>query len=260
MLQPHLFQVDLQLLGDQHRDRGVGALAHFDIGHGQDDLPIVCDADEGIGREAIGFGRFALPLANGRRRLSIRPPPAAAPARRKALPLSTASARPRSRRSRRSARRRRAPRSRRPGLTARSCNAATASRARSCPLRRCWRATRIRRMPISTMRCPAISAAVGPTSVFARRSKRPRNRADRGADDDPRSPHPAQRYARRGSRCAKQARSPEPCSCRRQRSDGMSIRRRAERKAAKCFTRRRGDASNMASLPPTPPAYRFPKA
>ena len=60
MLQPHLFQVHLQLLGDQHRDRGVGALAHLDIGHGQDDLPVAFDADEGVGRKAIGAGRFRL--------------------------------------------------------------------------------------------------------------------------------------------------------------------------------------------------------
>jgi hypothetical protein len=43
-----------------------------------------------------------------------------------------------------------AARFRRPGSTARSFNAVTASRARSCPLRRCLRATGIRRMPIST--------------------------------------------------------------------------------------------------------------
>jgi hypothetical protein len=58
MLEPHLFQVHLQLLGDQHRDRSVGALAHLDIRHGQDDLPIASDADEGVGDEASGFGRF----------------------------------------------------------------------------------------------------------------------------------------------------------------------------------------------------------
>jgi hypothetical protein len=58
MLQPHLFQVHLQLFGDQHRDGGIGALAHLDIGHGQDDLPVASDADEGVGREAIGAGRF----------------------------------------------------------------------------------------------------------------------------------------------------------------------------------------------------------
>ena len=58
MFQPHLVQVHLQLFGDQHRDGGIGALAHFDIGHGQDNLPIAFDADEGVGREAIGVGRF----------------------------------------------------------------------------------------------------------------------------------------------------------------------------------------------------------
>ena len=83
MLQPHLLQVHLQLFGDQHRDGGVGALAHFDIRHGQDDLPVVVDADEGVGREAIAVGRFGFAVANGRLRLSIRPPPAAAPACKK---------------------------------------------------------------------------------------------------------------------------------------------------------------------------------
>src|SRR5258705_1251211 len=99
-----------------------------------------------------------------------------------ASPRSTASAHPRSRRSRRSARPRRAPRFRRPGLTARSRNAATASRARSCRLRRCSQATRVRRIPTSTTRCPATSAAAAPMSAFARRSSRPRSRARREAD------------------------------------------------------------------------------
>ena len=51
VLQPHLVEVHLQLFGDQHRDRRIGALAHFDIGHGQDDLAVTSDADEGVGRE-----------------------------------------------------------------------------------------------------------------------------------------------------------------------------------------------------------------
>src|ERR1700704_3941365 len=105
-------------------------------------------------------------------------------------PLSTASAPPRSQRSRQSARQRRAPRSRRPGSTGRSFNAGTASRARSCLLRRSSRATRIRRIPTSTTRCPATSAAVAPMSAFAKRSSRPRNRARREADmilDHPRA-------------------------------------------------------------------------
>jgi 2Fe-2S iron-sulfur cluster binding domain len=79
-------------------------------------------------------------------------------------------------------------------------NAATANRARSCPPRPCLRATHIRRMAISTMRCPAISAAAGPMSAFARPSSKPRNRPDSGADNDPRSSHPAQLAAGRSGR------------------------------------------------------------
>jgi hypothetical protein len=60
MFEPHLRQVDLQLFRDQHQDRGVGALAHLDVGHGQDYLPMPFNANEGIGREAIGIGRFGI--------------------------------------------------------------------------------------------------------------------------------------------------------------------------------------------------------
>jgi hypothetical protein len=69
-------------------------------------------------------------------------------------------------------------------LTATYRNAATASRARSCRPRRCWRATRIQPTPTLTMRCPATSAAAGLMSAFAKRSSRPRNRSDREADND----------------------------------------------------------------------------
>jgi hypothetical protein len=55
----------------------------FDIGHGQDDLPIASDTDEGVGREAIGVSRFDITVSDRQARLSIRPPPAPAPARRK---------------------------------------------------------------------------------------------------------------------------------------------------------------------------------
>jgi hypothetical protein len=60
-------------------------------------------------------------------------------------------------------------------------------------------------------------------------------------------------YGRRGSRCARPVRSPEPCSCRQRQSAGMSIRRPAARKAVKYFTRRLGEVQNMANLPPRPP-------
>jgi len=56
VLQLNLFQINVQLFGDQHGDRGVGALAHLDVGHGQDNLPVAADADEGVGREARGAG------------------------------------------------------------------------------------------------------------------------------------------------------------------------------------------------------------
>ncbi len=58
MFQLHLFQVDLQIFGDQHRNGGVGPLAHLDIGHSQDNLPVASDTDEGVGREVIRVGRF----------------------------------------------------------------------------------------------------------------------------------------------------------------------------------------------------------
>ncbi len=58
MFEAHLLQVHFQLFGDQHRDRRIGALAHLHIRHDQDDLPVAADADEGVGREAIGAGRF----------------------------------------------------------------------------------------------------------------------------------------------------------------------------------------------------------
>src|SRR6201988_1295517 len=91
-----------------------------------------------------------------------------------ALRRSTRSARRRSRPSRRSGRRTPAPASRRRGSTAKSSSAATASQARSCPRRRCSRATRVRPIPTSTMRCPEISVAAGPMCAFARPSSRPR--------------------------------------------------------------------------------------
>jgi hypothetical protein len=58
MFDLHLFQVHFQLFGDQHRDRRIGALPHLDIRHGQNNPSIASDADEGVGREAIGVGRF----------------------------------------------------------------------------------------------------------------------------------------------------------------------------------------------------------
>jgi hypothetical protein len=62
MLQLNLFQINVQLFGDQHGDRGIGALAHLDVGHGQDNLPVAADADEGVRREAVGASGFGFAI------------------------------------------------------------------------------------------------------------------------------------------------------------------------------------------------------
>jgi hypothetical protein len=56
MFQPYLIQVHLELFGDQHRDGGVGALAHFDVGHDQHDLPALL-----IRMNALGANGDLLP-------------------------------------------------------------------------------------------------------------------------------------------------------------------------------------------------------
>jgi hypothetical protein len=53
MFDVDIAQIDFELLGDQHRHRGVGALAHLDLRHDQRCLPVQPDANEGIGRKAI---------------------------------------------------------------------------------------------------------------------------------------------------------------------------------------------------------------
>jgi hypothetical protein len=58
MFELNLFEVHFQLFRDQHRNGRIGALAHFHVGHGQHDLPVATDANEGVGREATGAGRF----------------------------------------------------------------------------------------------------------------------------------------------------------------------------------------------------------
>ena len=74
------------------------------------------------------------------------------------------------------------------GSTARLFNAVTANRDKSCPLRRCWRATHVRRMPRSTPRCPGTSAGAAPICGFAKQSSRRLNPTDNEADHGPRPP------------------------------------------------------------------------
>jgi len=69
-----------------------------------------------------------------------------------------------------------------------SSKAATVSRARSCPLPRSSRANHIPQSPILTTRCPATSAGVAPTFVFAKPLNMRQSCLDQeGADHDLRS-------------------------------------------------------------------------
>ncbi len=52
VFQDDLIQADLELLGDEGRFGGVGALAHLHHGHDQADGPAGRDANEGVGSEA----------------------------------------------------------------------------------------------------------------------------------------------------------------------------------------------------------------
>ena len=56
MLDLHLGQFDVELFGDQHRHRGVSALAHLDLRDRQRDAPVAGDPHEGVRREG-GAGR-----------------------------------------------------------------------------------------------------------------------------------------------------------------------------------------------------------
>ena len=100
-----------------------------------------------------------------------------------ASPQSTTLPTPRLQQSRQLARARREPRSRRRGSTGRSFNAGTASRDRSCPLRRCWRTTRIQRIPTSTTQCPATFAAAERIRAFDAPFTAPRKWPEQEYDD-----------------------------------------------------------------------------
>jgi hypothetical protein len=59
MLDPHPVPVRIELFRQDHRDGGVGALAHLDLRHDERDFPLPVDPDEGIRREGRGFGSGA---------------------------------------------------------------------------------------------------------------------------------------------------------------------------------------------------------
>ncbi len=56
----HLLEVDLELFGNQHRDRRVGALPHLDIRHHKGDPPVAIDADESVRRKLVALARFGV--------------------------------------------------------------------------------------------------------------------------------------------------------------------------------------------------------
>src|ERR1700730_13101084 len=54
MLDPDETPIRIQLLRQDHRDGGVGALDHLDLRHDQCGLAGMMDADEGVGRDLAG--------------------------------------------------------------------------------------------------------------------------------------------------------------------------------------------------------------
>ena len=54
MLEAHLTQVRLELLGEDHRHGGVGPLPHLDLVHDQRHLAGAVDTNERVGSEFAG--------------------------------------------------------------------------------------------------------------------------------------------------------------------------------------------------------------
>ena len=83
MLHLDLRPVGVQFLGDQHRQRGPDALAHFRMRQQHGHAVVGADAQEGVGREAGDCGggcrlRRARRLAPGMTKPMTRPPPSRA--------------------------------------------------------------------------------------------------------------------------------------------------------------------------------------
>ena len=67
MLDHDLREVGVQFLGEDHRDRGVNALAHLGLWDDQRGLAGIVDADEGVWRElAVGMIGRLFRLVDGR--------------------------------------------------------------------------------------------------------------------------------------------------------------------------------------------------
>jgi hypothetical protein len=59
MLELYLLKIDLQLFGDQHRDRCICALTHFDVRHDKSDPTVTRDPHESIGLEGLIHARLS---------------------------------------------------------------------------------------------------------------------------------------------------------------------------------------------------------
>ena len=83
MLELYLLKIDLQLFGDQHRDRCICALTHFDVRHDKSDPTVRRDPHESIGLEGLIHARLSFGERGRQAQACIRPPPVAAPTCRK---------------------------------------------------------------------------------------------------------------------------------------------------------------------------------
>ena len=72
--QRHFFKVGIEFLGENHRDRGVYALAHLDLRHDQRRLSGTINADESVGRKlALGaIGRLLRLIHRARRKMEAK--------------------------------------------------------------------------------------------------------------------------------------------------------------------------------------------
>src|SRR5439155_608877 len=60
VLEPHVGQIDLQLLGQEHGHGRIRPLSHFDLVHDQRHATVAVDANEGVGLEGGGRRRRQL--------------------------------------------------------------------------------------------------------------------------------------------------------------------------------------------------------
>ncbi len=71
----HLVDIHLELLGDQHRQRGIGSLAHLDHRHDESHPACAIDSQEGVRRERSAGGQGVAHLGErGQAKAELQPP------------------------------------------------------------------------------------------------------------------------------------------------------------------------------------------